>query len=210
MRAMVLEKSGTPLRLMEIPRPKPEPGEVLIRVRACGVCRTDLHVVDGELQNPKLPLVPGHEIVGTVVETGTGAYWFNVGARVGVPWLGWTCGECGFCAFWINRWHHATGESVDYLPSQDLRIAQHFPEIPREAFDSSVQLIDPDGSVYSGAEAVFRLCARNSRFRWLLKLYHVLPPFTLLTEWSYRFVARHRPFFSRVTKLFSGKKSISR
>ena len=85
MRAMVLEKSGTPLRLMEIPRPKPEPGEVLIRVRACGVCRTDLHVVDGELPNSKLPLVPGHEIVGTVIETGSGANWFNVGARVGVP-----------------------------------------------------------------------------------------------------------------------------
>jgi propanol-preferring alcohol dehydrogenase len=82
---------------MDIPQPKPNPGEVLIRVRACGVCRTDLHVVDNELQNPKLPLVPGHEIVGTVIETGSGANWFNVGARVGVPWLGWTCGECAYC-----------------------------------------------------------------------------------------------------------------
>jgi propanol-preferring alcohol dehydrogenase len=97
MRAMVFEKPGTPLRLMDIPQPKPNPGEVLIRVRACGVCRTDLHVVDNELQNPKLPLVPGHEIVGTVIETGSGANWFNVGARVGVPWLGWTCGECAYC-----------------------------------------------------------------------------------------------------------------
>lgn len=82
---------------MEIARPKPGVGEVLIRVNACGVCRTDLHVVDGELPNPKLPLVPGHEIVGTVVETGGSANWFNIGARVGVPWLGWTCGECPFC-----------------------------------------------------------------------------------------------------------------
>ena len=73
------------------------PGEVLIRVRACAVCRTDLHVLDGELPNPKLPLVPGHEIVGTVVEAGSGANWFPVGARVGVPWLGWTCGKCVFC-----------------------------------------------------------------------------------------------------------------
>ncbi|HEY2082858.1 MAG TPA: zinc-dependent alcohol dehydrogenase family protein [Verrucomicrobiae bacterium] len=97
MRAMVLEKPRTPLRLMDIAPPKPKAGEVLIQVRACGVCRTDLHVVDGELNNPKLPLVPGHEIVGTVVETGSGANWFQVGARVGVPWLGWTCGECAFC-----------------------------------------------------------------------------------------------------------------
>jgi propanol-preferring alcohol dehydrogenase len=94
---MVFEKPRTALRLMDIAKPKPGPGEVLIRVRACAVCRTDLHVVDGELQNPKLPLVPGHEIVGTVVEAGLGANWFSVGARVGVPWLGWTCGECTFC-----------------------------------------------------------------------------------------------------------------
>jgi propanol-preferring alcohol dehydrogenase len=94
---MVLEKPRTPLRLMEIAPPKPGAGEVLIQVRACAVCRTDLHVVDGELREPKLPLVPGHEIVGTVVEAGSGAKWFNIGARVGVPWLGWTCGECAFC-----------------------------------------------------------------------------------------------------------------
>lgn len=82
---------------MEVARPKPGVGEVLIRVNACAVCRTDLHVVDGELPNPKLPLVPGHEIVGTVVEAGNSANWFSIGARVGVPWLGWTCGECPFC-----------------------------------------------------------------------------------------------------------------
>jgi propanol-preferring alcohol dehydrogenase len=94
---MVLEKPRTPLRAQDIVQPKPGAGEVLIQVTACGVCRTDLHVVDGELSKPKLPLVPGHEIVGTVVEAGSGANWFNVGARVGVPWLGWTCGECVFC-----------------------------------------------------------------------------------------------------------------
>ncbi len=97
MRAMVLEKPRTPLRPMDISQPKPKTGEVLIKVRACAVCRTDLHVVDGELTEPKLPLVPGHEIVGTVIEAGSGANWFHVGARVGVPWLGWTCGECSYC-----------------------------------------------------------------------------------------------------------------
>jgi alcohol dehydrogenase, propanol-preferring len=94
---MVLEEPRTPLRLRDMAQPKPAPGEVLIQVRACAVCRTDLHVVDGELKSPKLPLIPGHEIVGTVIEAGSSANWFNVGARVGVPWLGWTCGECAFC-----------------------------------------------------------------------------------------------------------------
>lgn len=97
MRAMVLEQPRTPLHLMDVPQPKPGPGEVLIKVHACAVCRTDLHVVDHELQDPKLPLIPGHEIVGTVTELGSNANWFHVGARVGVPWLGWTCGECQFC-----------------------------------------------------------------------------------------------------------------
>lgn len=94
---MVLEKPRTPLRAMDIAQPKAGPGQVLIKVSACGVCRTDLHVVDGELPHPALPLVPGHEIVGNVVEVSSDANWFNVGARVGVPWLGWTCGECAFC-----------------------------------------------------------------------------------------------------------------
>ena len=77
--------------------PKPAATQVLVKVAACAVCRTDLHVVDGELPNPKLPLVPGHEIVGTIVETGRGAERFKIGDRVGIPWLGWTCGECQFC-----------------------------------------------------------------------------------------------------------------
>jgi alcohol dehydrogenase, propanol-preferring len=97
MRAQILIAPGRPLVAADLPAPRPRPGEVLIRVHACAVCRTDLHVVDGELPNPKLPLVPGHEIVGTVVENGAGAGRFAPGARVGVPWLGWTCGACDYC-----------------------------------------------------------------------------------------------------------------
>jgi propanol-preferring alcohol dehydrogenase len=97
MRAMVLEAPGEPLRAAEVPDPVPGPGQVLVRVAACGVCRTDLHLVDGELAEPKLPLVPGHQIVGRVEATGEGADRFATGARVGVPWLGWTCGACAYC-----------------------------------------------------------------------------------------------------------------
>ena len=97
MRAMLFEKAGQPLRKAELPMPKPGPGQVLIRVRACAVCRTDLHVIDGELTQPKLPLIPGHEIVGIVEEKGEGADRFEIGDRVGIPWLGWTCGECSYC-----------------------------------------------------------------------------------------------------------------
>jgi propanol-preferring alcohol dehydrogenase len=97
MKAMILDAPGRPLRPAEIPPPAPGPGEALLRVRACAVCRTDLHVVDGELPDPALPLIPGHEIVGTVVEAGAGAMRFAQGARVGVPWLGWTCGSCDYC-----------------------------------------------------------------------------------------------------------------
>ncbi len=97
MKAMVLDAPGKPLRATERPRPAPGPGEVLLRVKACAVCRTDLHVVDGELPDPALPLIPGHEIVGVVEATGDGESRFEPGMRVGVPWLGWTCGECRYC-----------------------------------------------------------------------------------------------------------------
>lgn len=97
MRAMVFEKAGQSLRKAEWPIPKPGPGQVLIRVRACAVCRTDLHVVDGELIQPKLPLIPGHEIVGTIEEKSSGVEQYKIGDRVGIPWLGWTCGDCGYC-----------------------------------------------------------------------------------------------------------------
>lgn len=97
MRAMVLAQAGGPLQGGEVPVPEPGEREVLIRVHACGVCRTDLHIVDGELPEPKLPLIPGHQIVGTVARTGSGVDRFRVGERVGVPWLGRTCGQCRYC-----------------------------------------------------------------------------------------------------------------
>lgn len=94
MRANVLDAPRTPLRIADLPEPEVGPGQALLRVRSCGVCRTDLHIVDGELARPKLPLVPGHQIVGEVLAS---ADRFEIGARVGVPWLGWTCGECRYC-----------------------------------------------------------------------------------------------------------------
>ena len=92
MRAMLLEQIGQPLQLRELPVPQPGPGEVRVRVLACGVCRTDLHVVDGELPEAPLPIIPGHEIVGLVDALGEGVTGFEPGQRVGIPWLGHTCG----------------------------------------------------------------------------------------------------------------------
>lgn len=97
MRAMVLESQPGDLVPRELPVPEPGPGQILIRVSTCGVCRTDLHIVDGELSEPKLPLVPGHQIVGTVEAAGEDADRFGTGDRIGVPWLGWTDGDCRFC-----------------------------------------------------------------------------------------------------------------
>jgi propanol-preferring alcohol dehydrogenase len=97
MRAMVLEAPRQPLRAMEVPVPRPNPEQVLIQIHACGVCRTDLHIVDGELTEPKLPLIPGHQIVGSVVQTGDHVEQFSVGDRIGVPWLGYTDGTCRYC-----------------------------------------------------------------------------------------------------------------
>jgi propanol-preferring alcohol dehydrogenase len=97
MQAMVFAGPRQPLALTAMPDPRPDAGQVLIEVAACAVCRTDLHIVDGDLDRPKPALVPGHEIVGVVTETGTGAGRFAIGDRVGVPWLGWTCGTCTFC-----------------------------------------------------------------------------------------------------------------
>ncbi len=97
MQAMLLDAPGRPLRRAEVPIPEPGAGQVLLRVGACGVCRTDLHVADGELAEPALPLILGHEICGTVTATGAGASRFRAGDRVGVPWLGWTCGTCAYC-----------------------------------------------------------------------------------------------------------------
>src|SRR6516162_1538471 len=97
MQAMVLRAPRQPLQAAEMALPAAGPGQLLLRVRACAVCRTDLHILNGELSKPKLPLVPGHEIVGVVAGRGPAAERFQLGDRVGVPWLGGTCGQCGYC-----------------------------------------------------------------------------------------------------------------
>ena len=97
MRAMVLHAAGEPLRMEERPDPEPAPGELLVHVEACAVCRTDLHIVDGELPQVRLPVVPGHEIVGRVLRAGAGVHGWRIGQRVGIPWLGQTCGHCAYC-----------------------------------------------------------------------------------------------------------------
>src|ERR1039457_5706679 len=108
-------------------------------------------------------------------------------------------GDCNFCTLWIHRWRQMTGESVDYLPAQDPRIAAQFPEIPRAQFDTAVQLIETDGVVYSGAKAVFRALAKNPKRQWLLRAYEQSPAVSNLTEWAYRLVAGNRKFFSLLT-----------
>ena len=97
MRAMIFEKPGKELSLSDVAMPRPSAEQVLLRLHACAVCRTDLHVIDGELREPKTPLIPGHEIVGSVAAVGAAVTRFKIGDRLGVPWLGWTCGECSFC-----------------------------------------------------------------------------------------------------------------
>ena len=116
MRAQLLTTPQHPLAAADLPEPRPGPGQVLLAVRACAVCRTDLHVADGELPHPKLPLFPGHEIIGIVVGRGEGADRFAIGDRVGVPWLGWTCGVCAYCGSGQeNLCDHArfTGYQID-------------------------------------------------------------------------------------------------
>jgi alcohol dehydrogenase, propanol-preferring len=98
MKAMVLNKPGTPLEWTELPNRQPRPGEIRVKVLACGVCRTDLHVLDGELPDPKSPIIPGHEIIGRVDAIGTGVEGLSIGERVGIPWLGHTCGTCPYCS----------------------------------------------------------------------------------------------------------------
>jgi propanol-preferring alcohol dehydrogenase len=116
MHAQLLTQPGRPLAAADLPERRPGPGQLLIAVKACAICRTDLHILDGELPDPKLPLVLGHEIVGTVVEKGSDADRFALGDRVGVPWLGWTCGICDYCrGGWENLCDHArfTGYQID-------------------------------------------------------------------------------------------------
>lgn len=155
---MLFEKPGQPLRQAELPVPRPGPGQLLIRVRACAVCRTDLHVVDGELTQPKLPLIPGHEIVGTIEEQSAGVERFNIGDRVGIPWLGWTCGECGYCqAGQENLCDQAkfTGYTLDGGYAEYTVADQRF--------------CFPIPESYSDAEAAPLLCAGLIGYRTLVK-----------------------------------------
>ena len=158
MKAMVLTQPQKRLQLEERPTPAPAPGQVLIEVSACAVCRTDLHIVDGELSGPKLPLIPGHEIVGRVRALGTGSRKFSVGDRVGVPWLGWTCGSCEFCTAGLeNLCQKArfTGYTLDGsyagLSVADERYCFRIPE------------------AYDDATAAPLLCAGLIGYRSLLK-----------------------------------------
>jgi lipase maturation factor 1 len=105
-------------------------------------------------------------------------------------------GDCNFCKVWIRRWQRLTGDAVDYLPSQDANVAAKFPEIPREQLEKSVQLIETDGAVYSGAEAIFRALAKNPKWQWPLRWYKNSRAFAKLAELVYRFVAKYREFFS--------------
>jgi propanol-preferring alcohol dehydrogenase len=158
MRAMLFEGVGRPLRMAEVPVPRPGTGQLLIRVHACAVCRTDLHVVDGELTQPKLPLVPGHEIVGTVAEKGAGVARFEIGDRVGIPWLGWSCGECAYCrAGQENLCDQAkfTGYTLDGGYAEYTLADQRF--------------CFPIAKSYGDAEAAPLLCAGLIGYRSLVK-----------------------------------------
>ncbi|PYL70339.1 MAG: alcohol dehydrogenase [Verrucomicrobia bacterium] len=135
MRAMVLEKPRQRLMPLDVAKPKPDAGQLLVRLSACAVCRTDLHIVDGELPDPKLPLIPGHQIVGHIEQVGTGVEKFSIGNRVGIPWLGWTDGKCAYCR--SNRENlcdraRFTGYTIDggygEFVVADARFCFHLPE----------------------------------------------------------------------------------
>ncbi len=115
-------------------------------------------------------------------------------------------GDCNFCTLWIRRWRQLTGDAVDYLPAQDPRIAERFPEIPQASYAAAVQLVTTDGLVYAGAEAVFRTLAHHPRWQWLLRAYETSPVVAGVTERAYRFVAEHRPLFSRLTRWCWGRR----
>ena len=110
-------------------------------------------------------------------------------------------GDCDFCSLWIHRWQRAGGEHLDFLPVQHASVAARFPEVPLERFAAAVQLIDSDGRVYGGAEAVFRALARAPRRAWLLRQYQRSPAFARASDWAYRFVAMHRSFCLTLTRL---------
>jgi propanol-preferring alcohol dehydrogenase len=148
MKAMMLEEVGRPLVMVEREVPEPNDDQVLIKVKACGVCRTDLHIFDGELTEPKLPLVLGHEIVGIVEEIGSNVTLVSLGDRVGVPWLGWTCGECRFCRMGKENLCENAGFTGYTL---DGGYAEYTVADPRYCF--------PVADVYEDAEGAPLLCA---------------------------------------------------
>ena len=156
MRAMQLDQTGSPLRLVSRAVEHPGAGQLLLRVSACGVCRTDLHIVDGDLPALDHPIVPGHEVVGTVVELGAGTDGFEAGQRVGVPWLGWTCGQCRYCMSGRENLcdgarftgYHLAGGYADYVVA-DARYCFALPQS------------------YSDAEAAPLLCAGLIGYRAL-------------------------------------------
>jgi alcohol dehydrogenase, propanol-preferring len=157
MKAMLLDSANCPLRLAELPTPVPKENEVLLKVRACGVCRTDLHVMDGELLNPKYPLILGHEIVGVVVDKGIKVEKFAIGQRLGVPWLGHTCGHCSYCTTQHeNLCDNAlfTGFTLDGGYAEYTVADQHY--------------CFPIPDIYSDAEAAPLLCAGLIGYRALL------------------------------------------
>ena len=158
MRAMILERPRQPLRSRDAPKPKLGAGQLLVRVATCAVCRTDLHIVDGELPDPKLPLIPGHQIVGRIEQIGEGVEGFSAGDRVGIPWLGWTDGECAYCR--SNRENLCdrakfTGYTIDGGYAEftvgDARFCFHLPEL------------------YNDVEAAPLLCAGLLGYRSLRK-----------------------------------------
>jgi propanol-preferring alcohol dehydrogenase len=156
MKAMVLERPGEALRMKELPVPEVREGQLLIRVAACAVCRTDLHVVDGELAEPKLPLVPGHEIVGRVERIGSGVSGFREGDRVGVPWLGYTCGVCRYCT-------SGRENLCDYAKFTGYQIDGGYAEYT--VADSRFCFLIPDS--YSDVHAAPLLCAGLIGYRAL-------------------------------------------
>jgi len=158
MRAMLFDRAGEPLREVELPTPVLGPTQLLIQVHACAVCRTDLHIVDGELTQPKLPLIPGHEIVGAVADLGDGVNRFKVGDRVGVPWLGWTCGECSYCR---NDRENLCDEAKFTGYTLDGGYAEYAVADQRFCF--------PIPESYSDEEAAPLLCAGLIGYRSLVK-----------------------------------------
>jgi propanol-preferring alcohol dehydrogenase len=158
MRAMVMTTAGSSLELRSLALREPAAGELLIKVHACGVCRTDLHVVDGELPHPKLPLVPGHEVIGTVATLGQGVERFTTGDRVGVPWLGYTCGVCPYCR----------------AGRENLCEAARFTGYQRDGGYAEYMLADarycfPIAGAYGDAEAAPLMCAGLIGYRALRK-----------------------------------------